>query len=53
MRGSLGLFYFYFFLVSFVLSILVLVVSDRFLLLFFGWEGLGVTSFVLVIFYQN
>lgn len=53
MGGGSNLFFFYFFLVCFVLSILVLVVSDRFLLVFFGWEGLGVTSFLLVIFYQN
>lgn len=48
-----GHFYFYVFLLFFVCSILVLVLRNRFFLLFLGWEGLGVTSFVLVVFYQN
>lgn len=51
--GGFNLFFFYFFLGLFVLSILMLVVRERFLVLFLGWEGLGVTSFLLVIFYQN
>jgi len=32
---------------------LVLVFRNRILWLFLGWEGLGVSSFVLIIFYQN
>jgi len=37
----------------FVMSILLLILSNRLLLVFIGWEGLGVTSFILIIFYQN
>lgn len=44
---------FYFTLLMFVISMLVLTVSNSLLLVFLGWEGLGVTSFLLVIFYQN
>lgn len=44
---------FYFSLLIFVFSILLLTVRDRLISLFLGWEGLGITSFVLIIFYQN
>ncbi len=37
----------------FVLSMLLLVISNRYLSIFIGWEGLGITSFILIIFYQN
>jgi len=51
--GDENLRLFFWILVGFVLSMVALIVSDRFLLLFIGWEGLGVSSFLLVIFYQN
>jgi len=37
----------------FVLSMLLLVISNRYISIFLGWEGLGITSFILIIFYQN
>lgn len=37
----------------FVASIVVLVFSSSILGIIFGWDGLGVTSFLLVIFYNN
>lgn len=37
----------------FVVSMLTLVFRESLLWVFLGWEGLGITSFVLVIFYQN
>lgn len=37
----------------FVSSILTLVLSERILTIFIGWEGLGLSSFILIIFYQN
>lgn len=40
-------------LLAFVVSILLLILSNRFFLLFLGWEGLGLTSFLLIVFYQN
>ena len=40
-------------LLAFVISINLLVYSRRLLGLFLGWDGLGLTSFVLVMYYQN
>jgi len=40
-------------LTLFVFSMLLLSLRGSFLIIFLGWEGLGVTSFVLIIFYQN
>lgn len=37
----------------FVLSIFILISSPRFLIIILGWDGLGVTSFLLVIYYNN
>ena len=37
----------------FFLSILILINRGNFFLLILGWDGLGVVSFALVIFYQN
>ena len=45
--------YFIVFLILFVLSIIVLIISNRSFLLFVAWDGLGITSFFLVAFYQN
>lgn len=38
---------------GFVFSIMILVFSGNFLLTMVGWDGLGLTSFCLVIFYSN
>lgn len=40
-------------LITFVRSMLLLIIRERFIILFLGWEGLGVSSFLLIIFYQN
>jgi len=40
-------------LFRFVLSIWILVFSGNFYSLLIGWDGLGVTSFLLVIYFQN
>lgn len=37
----------------FLLSILCLILSERLFLLFIGWEGLGISSFLLIAFYKN
>lgn len=37
----------------FVLSMLILITVGSFVCLLLGWDGLGVTSFLLIIFYQN
>lgn len=37
----------------FVLSITLLIFIPHFIALLLGWDGLGITSFILVIYYQN
>lgn len=45
--------YFYFPLRVFVFSIILLIFRIDFLCLFFAWDGLGVSSFILVFFYNR
>lgn len=45
--------YFFIVLIIFVFSIFLLVFSNSWVLLIVGWDGLGLTSFLLVIFYNN
>lgn len=40
-------------LVSFILSIILLIIRPNLVRLILGWDGLGLTSYALVIFYQN
>lgn len=40
-------------LLSFVLAICFLITSGSFFTLILGWDGLGLTSFALIIFYEN
>lgn len=40
-------------LLSFVLSMIVLILHSSLFILFLGWDGLGVTSYVLVQYYLN
>ena len=37
----------------FILSINLLIFIPHFIILLIGWDGLGITSFILVIYYQN
>lgn len=53
MEGGLRLRRFYTLVFLFVLSIFFLVFSGNFFLLIVGWDGLGLVSFCLVIFYDN
>jgi len=32
---------------------LLLILRESYLVIFLGWEGLGITSFLLIVFYQN
>nr|WKB11721.1 NADH dehydrogenase subunit 5 [Lamproglena orientalis]WKB11734.1 NADH dehydrogenase subunit 5 [Lamproglena orientalis] len=44
---------FYLLLLSFVFSMFLLIFSVSILMLMLGWDGLGITSYLLVIFYNN
>lgn len=39
--------------VAFVISINILIYIPHFIILLLGWDGLGITSFILIIYYQN
>lgn len=39
--------------ILFVASIMILIFIPHFIALLLGWDGLGITSFILVIYYQN
>lgn len=45
--------FFYRILLLFVISILLLLTRRSIFSFVLGWEGLGITSFILIIFYQN
>lgn len=40
-------------LISFVFSIVLLIISPNLVRILLGWDGLGLTSYVLVVYYQN
>ena len=51
MAGDPGFYRFFSFLPLFVFSMLMLVMADNFLVLFLGWEGVGLCSYLLIGFY--
>lgn len=51
--GTVDMRRFYWLVFGFVLSIFILVFSGNFFLTMVGWDGLGLVSFCLVIFYSN
>jgi NADH-quinone oxidoreductase subunit L len=51
MRGESGYWRFFAYLNLFMFSMLVLVLGDNFLLMFVGWEGVGLCSYLLIGFY--
>jgi NADH-quinone oxidoreductase subunit L len=53
MRGDAGLWRFFSHLNLFVFSMLLLVLSDSLLLCFFGWEGVGLCSYLLIGFWHR
>ncbi len=53
LRGHAEIGRFYAFILMFMASMLVLVLSDNIFLLFFGWEMTSIASFFLIGFYHN
>lgn len=51
--GENSLLKFFILLRGFVMSIVFLIFSPNFVFLLLGWDGLGVTSYLLVIYYLN
>jgi len=51
MRGEVGYSRFFAYTNLFVFSMLLLVLSDNLVLLYFGWEGVGLCSYLLIGFY--
>ena len=53
MKGDPGYQRFFSYISLFTFSMLVLVMSNNFIQLFFGWEAVGVVSYLLIGFYYN
>ncbi len=53
MRGEEGYARFFAYISGFTFAMLCLVMGNNFLLLFFGWEGVGLFSYLLIGFYFN
>jgi NADH-quinone oxidoreductase subunit L len=51
MRGEAGYWRFFAYLNLFMFSMLTLVLADNFLLMFVGWEGVGLCSYLLIGYY--
>ena len=51
MRGDQGFYRFFAFLNLFMFSMLTLVLADNFVLMFVGWEGVGLCSYLLIGYY--
>ncbi|HJP92299.1 MAG TPA: NADH-quinone oxidoreductase subunit L [Pyrinomonadaceae bacterium] len=51
MRGDTGFYRFFAFLNLFMFSMLTLVLADNFVLMFVGWEGVGLCSYLLIGYY--
>jgi NADH-quinone oxidoreductase subunit L len=53
MHGDKNLTRYWFFMLFFIGSMQLIVFSDNFLMLFFGWEGVGLASFALISFWYH
>ncbi|MEO6655720.1 MAG: NADH-quinone oxidoreductase subunit L [Pyrinomonadaceae bacterium] len=51
MKGDTGFYRFFAYLNLFMFSMLTLILADNFLLMFVGWEGVGLCSYLLIGFY--
>src|SRR5213076_2520020 len=53
MHGDSGYYRFFAYLNLFMFAMLTLVLADNFLLMFVGWEGVGLCSYLLIGFYLD
>nr|YP_009250643.1 NADH dehydrogenase subunit 5 [Heterotermes cf. occiduus 3.12.2.AUS]AMX22972.1 NADH dehydrogenase subunit 5 [Heterotermes cf. occiduus 3.12.2.AUS] len=53
MFGDLNIFRFILLVLMFVISMMFLIVSPNMISILLGWDGLGLVSYLLVIYYQN
>ncbi len=53
MHGDSGFYRFFAYLNLFMFAMLVLVLADNYLLMFVGWEGVGLCSYLLIGYYTN
>jgi NADH-ubiquinone oxidoreductase chain 5 len=53
MFGDLNIFRFILLVLMFVVSMMFLIVSPNIISILLGWDGLGLVSYLLVIYYQN
>lgn len=53
MAGDLNLIRFIILVFLFVVSIMLLILSPNIIRILLGWDGLGLVSYCLVIYYQN
>jgi len=53
MHGDRGYYRFFAYLNLFMFAMLILVLADNFLLMFVGWEGVGLCSYLLIGFYLD
>ncbi|MBX3243517.1 MAG: NADH-quinone oxidoreductase subunit L [Acidobacteria bacterium] len=53
MHGDNGFYRFFAYLNLFMFAMLVLVLADNYLLMFVGWEGVGLCSYLLIGYYTN
>jgi NADH-quinone oxidoreductase subunit L len=53
MKGDTGYYRFFAYLSLFAFSMLMLVLADNYLLLYFGWEAVGLCSYYLIGFYYH
>lgn len=53
MAGDLNLNRFILLVLIFVLSMIFLIISPNLISILLGWDGLGLVSYLLVIYYQN
>lgn len=44
---------FYFLVILFVISIMIIIISPNLMRILIGWDGLGLVSYCLVIYFQN